>query len=89
MHKKVRVAIAGVGNCASALIQGTHYYKNNKEDSVGITAYNLGGLEPGDVEFVAAFDVIDSKVGKIFQKQFLQNPIIQSRSLMLTKWMLK
>jgi len=63
MHRKVRVAIAGVGNCASALIQGTNYYKSNKEDSVGITAYNLCGLEPGDVEFVAAFDVIDSKVG--------------------------
>jgi len=74
MHKKVRVAIAGVGNCASALIQGTHYYKNNKEDSVGITAYNLGGLEPGDVEFVAAFDVIDSKVGKDLSEAIFAKP---------------
>jgi myo-inositol-1-phosphate synthase len=73
MHKKVRVAIAGVGNCASALIQGTHYYKNNK-DSVGITAYNLGGLEPGDVEFVAAFDVIDSKVGKDLSEAIFAKP---------------
>ena len=74
MHRKVRVAIAGVGNCASALIQGTHYYKSNKEDSIGITAYNLGGLEPGDVEFVAAFDVIDSKVGKDLSEAIFAKP---------------
>ena len=55
MHRKVRVAIAGVGNCASALIQGTSYYTKNRKDSVGITSYNLGGLEPGDIEFVSCF----------------------------------
>src|ERR687883_1040756 len=63
MRKKIRVAIAGVGNCASALVQGTHYYSLDKSDGIGLTAYNLGGFEPGDIEYVAAFDVVDSKVG--------------------------
>src|SRR5919198_1455279 len=63
MRRKIRVAIAGVGNCASALVQGTSYYDTNKADGVGLTAYNLGGIEPGDIEYVAAFDVVNSKVG--------------------------
>jgi myo-inositol-1-phosphate synthase len=63
MRRKIRVAIAGVGNCASALVQGTSYYDRNKADGVGLTAYNLGGFEPGDIEYVAAFDVVNSKVG--------------------------
>src|SRR5215210_2334991 len=71
MSKKIKVALAGVGNCASALIQGTKYYdassngkSNDSIDSIGLTAFDLGGYEPKDIEFVAAFDVIDSKVGK-------------------------
>jgi myo-inositol-1-phosphate synthase len=64
MSKKIRVAIAGVGTCASALIQGIYYYVKNKNDSTGLTAFNLGGFEPGDIEFVAAFDVVDSKVNR-------------------------
>ena len=59
MSKKIRVAIAGVGNCASALVQGIQYYVRNKNDPIGLTAYNIGGFEPGDIEFVAAFDVVD------------------------------
>lgn len=64
MSKKIRVAIAGVGNCASALVQGIQYYVSNKNDPIGLTAYNIGGFEPGDIEFVAAFDVVDSKVDR-------------------------
>ena len=65
MRRKIRVAIAGVGNCASALVQGVHYYTNdNGKDTTGLLSYNLGGYEPGDIEFAAAFDVVDSKVGK-------------------------
>ena len=70
MGKKVRVAIAGVGNCASALVQGTRYYRANPDakkeenDWIGLTEYNLGGIEPSDLEFVAAFDVASTKVGK-------------------------
>ena len=64
--KKVRVAIAGVGNCANSLIQGVYYYKNadEKEFVPGLMHVNLGGYHVRDVEFVAAFDVDASKVGK-------------------------
>ena len=74
MSKKIRVAIAGVGNCASALVQGTKYYDTNRNDSIGLTAYNLGGFEPGDIEFVAAFDVADSKVNKDLSEAIFASP---------------
>jgi len=80
MAKKVKVAIAGVGNCASALVQGTRYYKNKpttagpSDDWIGLTAYNLGGIEPGDIEFVAAFDVVDTKVGKDLSEAIFAKP---------------
>jgi myo-inositol-1-phosphate synthase len=63
--KKVRVAIIGVGNCASSLIQGVHFYQNAKEaDRVpGLMHVNLGGYHIRDIEFSAAFDVVDTKVG--------------------------
>jgi myo-inositol-1-phosphate synthase len=64
--KKVRVALIGVGNCASALVQGVEYYKDAKpEDQVpGLMHVNLGGYHIKDIEFTAAFDVVASKVGK-------------------------
>ncbi|HEY7506932.1 MAG TPA: inositol-3-phosphate synthase [Nitrososphaera sp.] len=80
MGKKVKVAIAGVGNCASALVQGTRYYRNNPDarrtanDWIGLTAYNIGGIEPGDIEFVAAFDVADTKVGKDLSEAIFAKP---------------
>lgn len=74
MRKKIRVAIAGVGNCASALVQGTHYYNSNKLDGIGLIAYNLGGIEPGDIEYVAAFDVVDSKVGLDLSEAIFARP---------------
>jgi myo-inositol-1-phosphate synthase len=63
--KKVRVAIAGVGNCASSLIQGVAYYGDaSPEDEVpGLMHVVLGGYHVGDVDFVAAFDVDGAKVG--------------------------
>jgi myo-inositol-1-phosphate synthase len=73
MSKKIRTAIAGVGNCASALVQGVGYYNKNRE-SIGLTAYNLGGFEPGDIEFVAAFDVVDTKVGKDLSEAIFEKP---------------
>jgi myo-inositol-1-phosphate synthase len=65
-RKKVRVAIIGVGNCASALVQGVEFYKNAKEDErvPGLMHVNLGGYHISDIEFSAAFDVVDTKVGK-------------------------
>jgi myo-inositol-1-phosphate synthase len=63
--KRVRVAIAGVGNCASSLIQGVAYYGDaSPEDEVpGLMHVVLGGYHVGDVDFVAAFDVDGAKVG--------------------------
>tara|TARA_B100001245_G_C22875219_1_gene420861 strand:+ start:137 stop:1201 length:1065 start_codon:yes stop_codon:yes gene_type:complete len=71
---KVKIAIAGVGNCASALIQGLEYYKQNPEDSIGLIQYSLAGIEPSDIEFVAAFDVNDKKVGIDLSEAIFQHP---------------
>ena len=63
---KVRVAVIGVGNCASSLVQGIQYYKDAKEDDFvpGLMHVNLGGYHIRDIEFSAAFDVDKDKVGK-------------------------
>ncbi|HEX3426958.1 MAG TPA: inositol-3-phosphate synthase [Acidimicrobiales bacterium] len=65
MSTKIRVAIAGVGNCASSLLQGVEYYRNADptETVPGLMHVTLGGYHVGDVEFVAAFDVDATKVG--------------------------
>ncbi|MSQ37163.1 MAG: inositol-3-phosphate synthase [Chloroflexi bacterium] len=64
--RKIRVAIIGVGNCASSLVQGVHYYRNAKvKDRIpGLMHVDLGGYRISDVKFVAAFDVDRTKVGK-------------------------
>jgi myo-inositol-1-phosphate synthase len=62
---KIKVAIAGIGNCSSSLIQGVEYYRNADpaETVPGLMHVELGGYHVGDVEFVAAFDVDAAKVG--------------------------
>ena len=62
----INVAIIGVGNCASSLVQGIHYYKDAKEDEFvpGLMHVNLGGYHISDINFVAAFDIDKNKVGK-------------------------
>src|SRR5207247_10107794 len=64
--RRIRVAIIGVGNCASSLVQGVHYYRNAKTgDTIpGIMHVDLGGYHIRDVEFVGAFDVDKNKVRK-------------------------
>jgi len=74
LGKKIRIAIAGVGNCASALIQGAYYYSKNPQDTIGLTAYDIAGYEPGDIEVVAAFDVADTKVGKDVSEAIYARP---------------
>ena len=74
MGKKIKIAIAGVGNCASALIQGAKYYSENPRDTVGLTSHSLGGYEPGDIEVVAAFDVADTKVGRDLSEAIYARP---------------
>ncbi|MEO0225357.1 MAG: inositol-3-phosphate synthase [candidate division WOR-3 bacterium] len=63
---KVRVAIIGVGNCASSLVQGVYYYKNAREDEFipGIMHTRLGGYHIGDIEFTLGIDIDKRKVGK-------------------------
>lgn len=63
---KVRVAVIGLGNCASALVQGVHFYKDAPEDEFvpGLMHVNLGGYHIGDIEFSAAFEIDRNKVGK-------------------------
>jgi len=63
--KKIKIAIVGVGNCASSLVQGIHYYKEeNNNEAIGLMHYNLGGYKPEDIEVVAAFDIDKRKVGQ-------------------------
>jgi myo-inositol-1-phosphate synthase len=63
---KINVAIIGVGNCASSLVQGVYYYRNAKEEESvpGLMHVNLGGYHVSDIEFVAAIDIDKNKVGK-------------------------
>ncbi|HEX9467419.1 MAG TPA: inositol-3-phosphate synthase, partial [Acidimicrobiia bacterium] len=70
MSGRIRVAVAGVGNCASSLVQGVEYYRNadSAEDVPGLMHVVLGDYHVGDVDFVAAFDVDAAKVGLDFGK---------------------
>ena len=65
-HEKVRVAIVGVGNCASAFVQGVHYYRDADPAArvPGLMHVDLGGYHVRDIEFTAAFDIDSTKVGK-------------------------
>lgn len=61
---KIKIAIIGIGNCASSLIQGINYYRNKTpEDSIGLMHWEIGGFKPSDIEVVAAFDIDSRKVG--------------------------
>jgi myo-inositol-1-phosphate synthase len=74
--KKIRVAIIGVGNCASSLVQGVQYYKNASEDEFipGLMHTRLGGYHISDIEFTAAFDVDKNKVGKDLSEAIFIKP---------------
>jgi len=73
---KIKVALAGVGNCASALIQGLQYYCKceKEEESTGLRFLYLGGLHPKDVQIVAAFDIDNRKVGKDLSEAIFAAP---------------
>ncbi len=72
----VRVAIVGVGNCASALVQGVHYYRNAPDDAFipGLMHPRLAEYHVGDIEFSAAFDVDERKVGRDLSEAIWQAP---------------
>lgn len=79
MSKKIRVAIAGVGNCASSLYQGLEYYKDHDEDAEGrpipgVMFSRIGGYHPADIQVVAAFDVDRRKVGRPIGEAIFAHP---------------
>jgi myo-inositol-1-phosphate synthase len=80
MGNKIKVAIAGVGNCAASLIQGIEYYRSNatngkkKKEHLGLMNYDLGGYLPEDIEIVAAFDIDKRKVGQRFDAALNAKP---------------
>ena len=73
---KIKIAIVGVGNCASSLVQGLTYYKNLKSDKkvIGLMHTVLGGYKISDIEVVAAFDVNKTKVGKDLSEAIYAKP---------------
>jgi myo-inositol-1-phosphate synthase len=75
---KIRVAIAGVGNCASSLVQGVHYYGNAPDadaaGGIGLLHPELGGYRPGDIDFVAAIDIDQRKVGRPLHEAIFAPP---------------
>ena len=73
---EVRVAIAGLGNCASALVQGVHYYRNAKADEVvpGLMHVDFGGYFPKDLKFVVAFEANNNKIGKDIADAIWEEP---------------
>ncbi|MGQ9565673.1 MAG: inositol-3-phosphate synthase [Candidatus Bathyarchaeales archaeon] len=74
--KKIRVALVGVGNCASALVQGVQYYKDakNEEQAAGLKHFLLGGYHASDIEFVSVFDIDKRKVGKDLSEAIFSPP---------------
>ncbi|MEZ4768108.1 MAG: inositol-3-phosphate synthase [Caldilineales bacterium] len=75
-NKKVRVAIIGVGNCAAALVQGVQYYQDAADDAEipGLMHATVGGYHVRDIEFTAAFDVVEGKVGKDLSEAIWAHP---------------
>lgn len=73
--EKIKIAVIGIGNCASSLIQGIEYYKTKSaEDAIGIMHWDIGGFKPHDIEIVAAFDVDQRKVGHDLSKAIFAPP---------------
>jgi hypothetical protein len=75
VQKNIRVAIAGVGNCASALVQGVEYYRNRRNAALdGVMRQTIGGYRCSDIEFVAAFDIDRRKVGRPLEEAIFAKP---------------
>lgn len=72
---KIRIAVVGVGNCVSSLLQGIEYYRHkNSEDAIGLMHWDVAGYKPYDIEVVAAFDIDRRKVGKDVNEAIFQRP---------------
>jgi myo-inositol-1-phosphate synthase len=75
-QKQIKIAIAGIGNCAQALLHGIEYYKNNPKDQRGLMNHEIGGYRVTDIVPVAAFDINDYKVGKDLSEAIFEKPNI-------------
>ena len=72
---KIKIAIAGLGNCASSLVQGIYYYRDKSpQDAIGLMHWEIGGYTPADIEVVAAFDIDKRKVGKDVNSAIFSDP---------------
>ena len=71
---KIRVAIVGVGNCASSIVQGVSFYRSSNDNIGGLMHWSLGGYEPSDMEFVLAYDIDERKVGADLAKAIFAAP---------------
>jgi len=72
---KIKIAIVGVGNCASSLIQGIHYYREKSpQDAIGLMHWEIGGYKPSDIEVVAAFDIDKRKIGLDVNEAIFSKP---------------
>lgn len=74
MNKRIKVAVAGVGSCASALIQGVEYYSRNPNETVGLMYPDIGGYRLSDIEFVIGFDIDARKVGRSLREAIYSPP---------------
>ncbi|AWX33395.1 MAG: inositol-3-phosphate synthase [Methanosphaera sp.] len=73
--EKIKIAIVGLGNCASSLIQGIYYYEDkNEEDVEGLMHWTIDGYKPSDIEVVAAIDIDERKVGKDVSQAMFEKP---------------
>ncbi len=74
MNKRIKIAVAGVGSCASALIQGVEYYTRNQNETVGLMYPEIGGYRLCDIEFVIGFDIDARKVGRPLREAIYSPP---------------
>ena len=74
MSETIHVAIAGVGNCASSLIQGLEFYKNNPQEDIGLMNRNIIDYGPENIEIVSAYDIDVRKVGRPLQEAVFAQP---------------
>src|SRR5215212_7310230 len=70
----IKIAIAGIGNCASSLVQGISFYADPTNDTVGLQHAEIGGYRVSDFQVVAAFDVDARKVGQPLEKAIFAAP---------------
>eukprot|EP01133_Synstelium_polycarpum_P002733 gene2733-3153_t len=73
-ENKIKVAILGVGNCASSLVQGVEYYTTHSDKKSGLMTDNIGGYTAGNIEFVCGFEVDERKIGSTLKEAIFAKP---------------